>query len=107
MSAPLLPPRGWDGVPGGLLPLLLSVPREDDSGRERHSLLWPADTPLPRVGDTLTRKTYRSVRDGPTRVITWQHLVLRIEWETTPGHGSATHPMLTALVLVLSEGDEL
>jgi hypothetical protein len=99
---PLLPPPGWDGVPGGMLPVLLDLPTEDGEARTRHDLLWPARTPLPRVGDTLTRKTYR----GDARIVTWQHLVLRYEWETTPGHGSIVHPMLAALVLVLSDGDE-
>jgi hypothetical protein len=104
--ADLLPPRGWDGVPGGMLPLLLSVPTEDDEARERHELLWPAATPLPRAGERLTRQTYRSRPDGPTLLVTWEHLVLAVEWETRPGHGSVSHPMLSALVLVLSSGSE-
>jgi hypothetical protein len=101
----LLPPRGWDRdrLP---LPLLLSVPSEDGETRERHELLWPPETPLPRVGDYLTRKTYRVTDGHPVRVVTWTHLVLRIEWETTPGHGSQSHPMLSALVLVLGDGYE-
>jgi hypothetical protein len=54
----------------------------------------------------LTRKTYRVTDGHPVRVVTWTHLVLRIEWETTPGHGSQSHPMLSALVLVLGDGYE-
>lgn len=90
------------------LPLLLSVPSEDGETRARHELQWPLETPLPRVGDYLTRKTYESTDSHPggLRVVTWSHLVLRIEWETTPGHGSQSHPMLSALVLVLGDGSE-
>lgn len=113
--AELLPPPGWDGVPGGMLPVMLDLPLEDDDEgrRTRHDLQWPPRTPLPRIGDTLTRRTY-TYRDGDQPGVryvhgyrTWRHLVLRYEWETTPGQGSAAHPMLVGLVLVLSEGDEL
>jgi hypothetical protein len=95
-----------------MLTVLLDVPSEDGEHRERLDLIWPARTPLPRIGDTLTRRTF-TYRDGDQPgvryvdgYVTWQHLVLRYEWETRPGQGSAAHPMLSALVLVLSEGDQ-
>lgn len=112
--ADLLPPPGWDGVPGGMLPVIVDLPLEDgeEGSRTRHDLVWPHRTPLPRIGDTFTRRShiYRDGNQSHVRYVagykTWRHLVLRYEWETTPAQGSTAHPMLSALVLVLSEGEE-